>query len=65
MCTDCCVDIAIPEGLPNSITGSLNAFALPVPPPAVRPPDALPDTLLCVASANARIVSCASFRLSA
>src|SRR6201985_1547246 len=34
-CVDIWVDSAMPAGLASSIKGSLNAFALPVPPPAV------------------------------
>ncbi len=51
MCADFCVDIPMPAGVANSMIGSLNAFALPVPPPAVLPPLlAAPETLFCVAS---------------
>ncbi|CAB5316455.1 integrase catalytic subunit [Burkholderia multivorans] len=49
---DCCVDAAMPSGLDSNITGFAKPFALPVPPPAVRPPLAEPATVRCVASVN-------------
>lgn len=54
-CTDCCEDRPIAAGLPNTITGCRNAFALPVP-PAARAAGARHGILGCVGQRAHRVV---------